>query len=132
MIQREFYLNKIKKVWDREEIKIITGVRRCGKTTILKQIITELKKREIKNENILYISFETAQYKKITNENQLDELIYEKTKNSVGKIYLLFDEIQNVKNWERSINSFRVDLDCDIYITGSNSHGSRFPGRHVL
>ncbi|WP_261795587.1 AAA family ATPase [Methanobrevibacter oralis] len=64
MIQREFYLNKIKKVWDREEIKIITGVRRCGKTTILKQIITELKKREIKNENILYISFETAQYKK--------------------------------------------------------------------
>ena len=122
MIQREFYLNKIKKVWDREEIKIITGVRRCGKTTILKQIITELKKREIKNENILYISFETAQYKKITNENQLDELIYKKTKNSVGKIYLLFDEIQNVKNWERSINSFRVDLDCDIYITGSNSH----------
>ena len=101
MIKRELYLSKIRKFIDKEEIKAITGVRRCGKTCLLKQIIDELEKRGVNNENILYI--------------------FKQTENLKGKIYLLFDEIQLVSNWEKSINAYRIDLNCDIYITGSNS-----------
>lgn len=121
MIKRKFYLEKIVKLIDTEDIKVITGVRRCGKTVLLKQIIDELEKRGIASENIIYMSFESSKYKNIRNDNDLDEFIFSKTNNLNGKIYLLFDEIQKVKNWEVSLNSYRVDLECDIYITGSNS-----------
>lgn len=121
MIKRKFYLEKIVKLIDTEDIKVITGVRRCGKTVLLKQIIDELENRGIASENIIYISFESSKYKNIRNDNDLDEFIFSKTNNLNGKIYLLFDEIQKVKNWEVSLNSYRVDLECDIYITGSNS-----------
>lgn len=121
MIKRKFYLEKIVKLIDTEDIKVITGVRRCGKTVLLKQIIDELENRGIASENIIYMSFESSKYKNIRNDNELDEFIFSKTNNLNGKIYLLFDEIQKVKNWEVSLNSYRVDLECDIYITGSNS-----------
>lgn len=121
MIKRKFYLEKIVKLIDTEDIKVITGVRRCGKTVLLKQIIDELENRGIASENIIYMSFESSKYKNIRNDNDLDEFIFSKTNNLNGKIYLLFDEIQKVKNWEVSLNSYRVDLECDIYITGSNS-----------
>ena len=121
MIKRELYLNQIKRMIDKEPIKIITGVRRSGKTYLLKSIHDELENREIKKENIFLISFESMKYNKIENFKQLDECIINLTKNAKGKVYLLFDEIQNVENWEKSINACRVDLDCDIYITGSNS-----------
>lgn len=121
MIKRKFYLEKIVKLIDTEDIKVITGVRRCGKTVLLKQIIDELENRGIASENIIYMSFESSKYKNIRNDDDLDEFIFSKTNNLNGKIYLLFDEIQKVKNWEVSINSYRVDLECDIYITGSNS-----------
>lgn len=121
MIKRKFYLEKIVKLIDTEDIKVITGVRRCGKTVLLKQIIDELENRGITSENIIYMSFESSKYKNIRNDNDLDEFIFSKTNNLNGKIYLLFDEIQKVKNWEVSLNSYRVDLECDIYITGSNS-----------
>lgn len=121
MIKRKFYLEKIVKLIDTEDIKVITGVRRCGKTVLLKQIINELENRGIASENIIYMSFESSKYKNIRNDNDLDEFIFSKTNNLNGKIYLLFDEIQKVKNWEVSLNSYRVDLECDIYITGSNS-----------
>lgn len=121
MIKRKFYLEKIVKLIDTENIKVITGVRRCGKTVLLKQIIDELENRGIASENIIYMSFESSKYKNIRNDNDLDEFIFSKTNNLNGKIYLLFDEIQKVKNWEVSLNSYRVDLECDIYITGSNS-----------
>lgn len=120
MIKRKFYLEKIVKLIDTEDIKVITGVRRCGKTVLLKQIIDELENRGIASENIIYMSFESSKYKNIRNDD-LDEFIFSKTNNLNGKIYLLFDEIQKVKNWEVSLNSYRVDLECDIYITGSNS-----------
>lgn len=120
MIKRKFYLEKIVKLIDTEDIKVITGVRRCGKTVLLKQIIDELENRGIASENIIYMSFESSKYKNIRNDNDLDEFIFSKTNNLNGKIYLLFDEIQKVKNWEVSLNSYRVDLECDIYITGSN------------
>ncbi len=121
MIKRKFYLEKIVKLIDTEDIKVITGVRRCGKTVLLKQIINELENRGIASENIIYMSFESSKYKNIRNDDDLDEFIFSKTNNLNGKIYLLFDEIQKVKNWEVSLNSYRVDLECDIYITGSNS-----------
>lgn len=121
MIKRNFYLEKIVKLIDTEDIKVITGVRRCGKTVLLKQIIDELENRGIASENIIYMSFESSKYKNIRNDDDLDEFIFSKTNNLNGKIYLLFDEIQKVKNWEVSLNSYRVDLECDIYITGSNS-----------
>lgn len=121
MIKRKFYLEKIVKLIDTEDIKVITGVRRCGKTVLLKQIIDELENRGIVSENIIYMSFESSKYKNIRNDDDLDEFIFSKTNNLNGKIYLLFDEIQKVKNWEVSLNSYRVDLECDIYITGSNS-----------
>lgn len=121
MIKRKFYLEKIVKLIDTEDIKVITGVRRCGKTVLLKQIIDELENRGIDSENIIYMSFESSKYKNIRNDDDLDEFIFSKTNNLNGKIYLLFDEIQKVKNWEVSLNSYRVDLECDIYITGSNS-----------
>lgn len=121
MIKRKFYLEKIVKLIDTEDIKVITGVRRCGKTVLLKQIIDELENRGIASENIIYMSFESSKYKNIRNDNDLDEFIFSKTNNLNGKIYLLFDEIQKVKNWEVSLNSYRVDFECDIYITGSNS-----------
>lgn len=121
MIKRKFYLEKIVKLIDTEDIKVITGVRRCGKTVLLKQIIDELENRGIASENIIYMSFESSKYKNIRNDDDLDEFIFLKTNNLNGKIYLLFDEIQKVKNWEVSLNSYRVDLECDIYITGSNS-----------
>lgn len=121
MIKRKFYLEKIVKLIDTEDIKVITGVRRCGKTVLLKQIIDELENRGIASENIIYMSFESSKYKNIRNDDDLDEFIFSKTSNLNGKIYLLFDEIQKVKNWEVSLNSYRVDLECDIYITGSNS-----------
>lgn len=121
MIKRKFYLEKIVKLIDTEDIKVIIGVRRCGKTVLLKQIIDELENRGIASENIIYMSFESSKYKNIRNDDDLDEFIFSKTNNLNGKIYLLFDEIQKVKNWEVSLNSYRVDLECDIYITGSNS-----------
>ncbi len=121
MIKRSFYLDKMAKLRDTEDIKVITGVRRCGKTVLLKQIIDELKNSGIASENIIYINFESSKYKNIKNDMDLDEFVFSKTKNLNGKVYLLFDEIQKVKNWEVSLNSYRVDLDCDIYITGSNS-----------
>ena len=121
MIKRELYLNQIKRLIDKEPIKIITGVRRSGKTYLLKSIQEELKKRGVNEENIFLISFESFKYQNIGNFKELNECILNLTRTTEGKIYLLFDEIQNVENWEKSINACRVDLDCDIYITGSNS-----------
>lgn len=121
MIKRKQYLEQIERLIDKEPIKVITGVRRSGKTFLLRSIYNELQNRGIDDENIFFISFESMKYNKIDNFKQLDDCIIDLVKNVNGKIYFLFDEIQNVKNWEKSINAYRVDFDCDIYITGSNS-----------
>lgn len=121
MIKRELYLEKIRKLINTEPIKIITGVRRSGKTYLLHSIKEELIERGISKENIFLISFESQKYNKIQNFMELDVCVNNLIKNTSGKIYLLFDEIQNIVSWEKSINSYRVDFDCDIYITGSNS-----------
>ena len=121
MIIRNEYMDKIERLIDKDPIKIIIGVRRSGKTYLLKNIYHYLLKRDIPESNIFFISFESMKYNYIENSKQLDEKIIELTQNIEGKVYFLFDEIQNVENWEKSINAYRVDFNCDIYITGSNS-----------
>lgn len=121
MLKRQYYLDKIKMLMDTNEIKLITGVRRSGKTYFLKSIMEELKNRQIHDDNIIFISFESGQYRKIRIDTQLDEIVKSLIPQNNKKVYLLFDEIQRVSGWEESIASYLVDYDCDIYITGSNS-----------
>ena len=121
LIKRDAYVNQLKDYIDSDFVKVYIGIRRSGKTSLMYNIIDELKSMGVKDENIIYISFESREYTYIDNSEQLDEIIYNKVKNLEGKIYLFFDEIQQVKDWEKSINSYRVSIDSDIYITGSNS-----------
>lgn len=121
MIKREMYLDQIRQIIGTDFIKVIVGLRRCGKTSLLKSIMEELQNQGINKENIIYISFELVEYKNIFTSEQLDETVLNLTKNLDGKVYLLFDEIQQVESWETSINSYSASFDCDIYITGSNS-----------
>ena len=121
MVKRELYLNQIIPLIDNELIKVITGIRRCGKSYMLGLIIDELLNRGINEKNIILINFESAKYRNVKNSRELDLLIKSLIENINGKVYLFFDEIQNVDGWELSINACRVDWDCDIYITGSNS-----------
>lgn len=122
MIIREKYLSKIRPFYNQDLIKVIIGIRRSGKSVILTQIIDELKNEGILNEQIIYINFESKEYSKIKNDDDLYFYIKEKINNNL-KYYLLFDEVQNVKNWEKAINSFKADLkeNVSIFITGSNS-----------
>ena len=121
MIIRESYLRKVRKFIGEEEIKVIAGLRRSGKTYFLKQIISELKENGINDDNIIYLPLESAKYDSIKNHEDLNDYVFEKCGNIKGKVYLFFDEIQLVEDWQKSINAYRIDLDADIYITGSNS-----------
>jgi len=119
MIKRELYLKKIRGFYDNELIKVIIGVRRCGKSILLKQIIEELKEKGIEDSRIISINLEDLQYRNIKNEVDLYEYINPKIKEK-KKYYLFFDEIQLVDNFEKAINSFRATNDVSIFITGSN------------
>ena len=120
MIIREKYLSKIRPFYDQDLIKVIMGVRRCGKSVILLQIIDELKARGIPESQIIYINFEYEDYSFIKNDMDLHNYIKEKIV-SKDKYYLFFDEIQNVEHWEKAINSFKASKNVSIFITGSNS-----------
>jgi len=102
-------------------IKVLTGVRRCGKSTILEQLADELKKNGVKEKNIILINFELEKYFNIKNSEQLSDYIKKLVKNNNERKYLLLDEIQEVENWERLINSYFTSDKFDIYITGSNA-----------
>ena len=120
MIIREKYLSKIRPFYDQDLIKVITGIRRSGKSIILLQIIDELKEKGIQESQIIYINFEDEDYSFIQNDKDLHKYIKEKIINK-EKYYLFFDEIQNVKKWEKAINSFKATKNVSIFITGSNS-----------
>ena len=122
MIKRNLYLEEIKKYINKAIIKVITGMRRSGKSMILKLIQEELQNIGIVKENIIYMNFESLTFMDIKDFEALYKHIIEKTSDKKGKIYILLDEIQEVKGWEKAINSFLVDLDVDIYITGSNAN----------
>lgn len=119
-ILRKKYLNKIKPFIDKPIMKVITGMRRVGKSTLLKMIQSELLV-DVPQSRIIYINLESAQYLSVKNDFDLQKLITERSQQIEGKIYFFFDEIQLVSHWERVINALRVDYDCDIYLTGSNS-----------
>ena len=120
MKNRQSYLNTLLEFLDKEVIKVIVGVRRSGKSTLLKLFTAELKKRKIPSKNIIHINFESMKYRNITDYNHFYDYVMERVPKN-GKAYLLIDEPQNVIGWEKAVNSFKVDFDCDIYITGSNA-----------
>ena len=122
MIKRELYLKKIRNFIDKPVIKVITGMRRSGKSMILKLISQELLERGILSQNIIYINFESLMFSDLTEFRALYNHVIEKSQTLTGKVYILLDEIQEVEHWEKAVNSFMVDLDCDIYITGSNAN----------
>ncbi len=121
MILRENYLKKIEKYIDVPLVKILVGVRRSGKSTILEMVINLLKERGVNSKNIIYMRLDDVEYL-----NRLDaKTIYQEIKSKIdsleGKAYVLLDEIQEVENWEKMVNSIVVALNSDVYVTGSNS-----------
>lgn len=120
MIIRDTYLKRMIDAKDTELIKVITGVRRSGKSTLLLMFKEYLIKNDIGTDNIIYINFESAIYDDIKDYKDLYKFVASKIKQ--GKMYLLLDEVQNVTAWEKAVNSFKVDFDIDIYITGSNAY----------
>ncbi|MBQ4284065.1 MAG: ATP-binding protein [Lachnospira sp.] len=120
MVKRELYLERIRPFYESEMVKVITGIRRCGKSTIMKQIMEELEQQGVVQEHIIYLNFEDYKYRKISNPDALYEYVEDRIKDD-EKYYLFFDEIQNVEEFELVINSFRATHDTSIFITGSNS-----------
>lgn len=120
MIKRESYLKQIRPFYSQDLIKVITGIRRCGKSVLLNQIIEELKNNNIEKNHIIYMNFENYDYIEYTEPKKFNEYIKSKIVDD-KKYYLLFDEIQNVTDWEKVVNSFKTTKNVSIFITGSNS-----------
>lgn len=121
MLERNLYLDKIKKLKDKQIIKVITGIRRSGKSTILKMYKSYLIERGVKESQIISINFEDNNYNELLDANKLHEYIIKRLKD--GKMnYIFLDEIQMVPNFEKCINSIFLRDNVDIYITGSNSY----------
>lgn len=120
MIDRPLYVDKIMAYVDTPFVKILTGVRRCGKSTILKMIMERLKtERNIPEDRIISCRFDSMEYEDMT-AKQIYTLLKEKL-SPAGKTYLFLDEVQEIKGWEKIVNSLASDFDVDLYITGSNS-----------
>lgn len=120
MVNRETYMNKLLAYKDTEFIKVITGIRRCGKSSLLKLFMEELLKNE-KNINVIYMNFESFEFDEINNYKDMYNKISEKINNK-QKNYILLDEVQRVEKWEKAVNAITVDFNSDIYITGSNAY----------
>ena len=120
MIVRNKYLNRLIEAKDTEFIKVVTGVRRSGKSTLLLMFKEYLLNNNINEDNIIHINFESAMYDDINDYRDLYNYI--KQKLNKGKNYILLDEVQNVEKWEKAVNSINIDFEVDIYITGSNAY----------
>lgn len=118
--KRELYLRQLKAFQDTEMIKVITGIRRCGKSSLMKLMADELRGSGKEDKQIIEMNFESMRFSEMTVKEFYDyiadRIVPEK------RMYLFFDEVQRIDGWENAVNSFRVDFDCDIYITGSNAH----------
>lgn len=121
MIKREMYMSRIRPFIGSELIKVMTGIRRCGKSVMLELIKQELVESGVSPSQFISINFEDMNYFHLQTAKALHDEITRRVAEIGGKVYLFFVEIQEVKDWEKCVNSFRVALDCDIYITGSNA-----------
>lgn len=138
MLKRELYLSRIRGFYDSDLVKILVGIRRCGKSVILKQIMEELKEKGIDAEHIMYVNFELIEYEELRDYKKLNSYIKEKIKDD-KKYYVFLDEIQKVEKFEEVVNSLRASVDnISIFITGSNSKllsnelSTVLSGRYVL
>ncbi len=119
---RDIYLKKIIPYFNKPVIKIITGIRRCGKSYLMKQIISELNSAGVESKCVIYINKELIKFDFIKNYTQLYSYIAEKFESVKGKKYILIDEVQEIEEWEKTVSSFFAENDYDIYLTGSNAH----------
>lgn len=138
MLKREIYLSRIRGFYNSDLVKILVGIRRCGKSVILKQIINELKEQGIDDEHIIYINFEFIEYENLRDYRELNKYIKEKIIDQ-KKYYIFLDEIQKVEKFEEVVNSLRASIEnISIFITGSNSKllsnelSTVLSGRYVL
>ena len=119
-VLRTGYLDELQRFKDQDVIKVVTGIRRCGKSTLLKQYIELLKENGVPDSNILYYNMES-----VRNDRYRDGMtLYNDVvgKQDLGRLYIILDEVQYIEGWERIVNSLRIDIDCDIYVTGSNAY----------
>ncbi len=138
MLKREMYLSRIRGFYDSDLIKILVGIRRCGKSVILKQIMNELKEKKIDEKHIIYVNFELIEYENLQDYKELNKYIKDKIVDN-NKYYVFLDEIQKVEKFEDVVNSLRASVDnISIFITGSNSKllsnelSTVLSGRYVL
>ncbi len=121
MIQRETYLKKIRPFLGVDIVKVLTGIRRCGKTVMLQLIQEELRRRGVSDAHILSINFESFPDPSRNDRQSVYSSIRAKAEETQGKLYLFLDEVQELEGWEKLVNSCLIDFDIDIYITGSNA-----------
>ena len=123
MLKRDEYIKQIVPFIDKDVIKVLTGIRRSGKSVMLKLLMEELKNRGINEKQFIYINFENLKYRNLKNYERLYDFILNKVDDKYKSYYIFLDEIQEVEEWEKCVNSLRVDEDSnfDIYITGSNA-----------
>ena len=123
MLKRDEYIKQIVPFIDKDVIKVLTGIRRSGKSVMLKLLMEELKNKGINENQFIYINFENLKYRNLKNYERLYDFILNKVDDKYKSYYIFLDEIQEVEEWERCVNSLRVDEDFkfDIYITGSNA-----------
>ena len=138
MLKREIYLSRIRGFYDSDLVKILVGIRRCGKSVILKQIMDELRDKNIDENHIIYVNFEFIEFEELQNYRKLNEYIKEKIVDK-NKYYVFLDEIQKVEKFEEVVNSLRASIEnISIFITGSNSKllsnelSTVLSGRYVL
>lgn len=133
--KRDVYLNRMRAFQDTEMIKVITGIRRCGKSSLMKLMVQHLLENGISQDQILEMNFESMSFPDMDTRS-----FYEYVRDRVQpdrRMYLFFDEVQRISGWENAVNSFRVDFDCDIYITGSSAYllsselSTHLSGRYV-
>ncbi|GHT01396.1 ATPase [Planctomycetales bacterium] len=136
-LTRQIYLDKILPFVDKPLVKVFTGIRRCGKSMLLKLLEIELRRRGVKDRQILSLNFESMKYDEIKDYTDLYALVKTAVKTARGRLYILLDELQDISGWEKAVNSFLIDFDCDVYVTGSNANllasefATHIAGRYV-
>ena len=120
LISRELYMRQLRAFRDTDMIKVLTGIRRCGKSSLMKLMAQWLRDNGIEDKQIIEINFESMRFSEMTVEEFYSHITERVIQGK--RMYLFFDEVQRITGWEKAVNSFRVDFDCDIYITGSNAY----------